>query len=60
MLSGQHEAIIALIGTLTTVEQVSSAMDFARMLDEDEDSRDDVWQACQQAMTRVKTKPQNK
>lgn len=55
MLSGQHDAFIALVGTLTTVEQVASAMNFARMVDED--SQNDIWDACQQAMTRVQIEP---
>ncbi|MFA6096358.1 MAG: hypothetical protein WC788_01875 [Candidatus Paceibacterota bacterium] len=55
MLSGQHDAFIALVGTLTTVDQVVSAMNFARMVDED--SQNGIWEACQQAMARVQVKP---
>ncbi len=60
MISGQHGAIISLIGTLTTLEQVRCAMNFAEYLDEDEDSRDEVWEACQQAKARVQAKKPSK
>jgi len=58
MSPGLHEALIDLIETLTTVEQVTKAMNLARKIDEY--SQDSIWKACEQAMARVQSKPPTK
>lgn len=48
----QLASFVALIDKLTTIEQVTQAMDLARLLPSD-GTQQHAWQACQRAMARV-------